>query len=168
MIRKFVTALAAAAFVAGCAEAVAVATPFNAAEVAYINKSGPARITGQGFTRLSTGMVITCAGTEVQLVPAGAYAKERMKALYGSISGGRMSVAQPISVSNSPPEYATMRRVAICDAGGNFEFVGVADGEYFVMTVVQYVPGPGRPPEGVRLFSLVRIANGQSVRVLLN
>ncbi|MDP3862451.1 MAG: hypothetical protein Q8Q63_12800 [Phaeovulum sp.] len=168
MLRKFATALAVAALLAGCAIGFEVATPFNAAEVAYINRSGPAKITGQAFTRLPNGLVITCAGTDVQLVPAGSYAKERIASLYGTAGGGRMSVAQPISVANSPPEYATMRRVAICDAGGNFEFAGVADGEYYVMTVVQWVPGPGRVPEGVRMVSLVRVANGQSVRVIMN
>jgi len=168
MFTKLMLTLATAALVSGCVEATQVATPFNAAEVAYINKTGPAKITGQGFVRLTNGMVITCAGTEVALVPAGSYAKERITALYGSVGGGHMPVSQPISVANSPPDYATMRRVTVCDAGGNFEFAGVADGEYYVMTTVQWVPRPGLPPEGGRMIRLVRITDGNSLRVILN
>ena len=168
MLKNVVTTLAVVVLMAGFAEATEVTVPFNAAEVAYINKSGAAKITGQAFTRLSNGLVITCAGTDIQLVPAGSYAKARIAALYGTAGGGRMSVAQRITVSNSPPDYAAMRRVAFCDAGGNFEFSGVADGEYYLMAVVQWVPAPGRAPEGVRLVSLVRVANGQGLRVIMN
>ncbi|MBW6505352.1 MAG: hypothetical protein K0B00_01235 [Rhodobacteraceae bacterium] len=168
MFTKLFATLAVFALVTGCATTAEVAVPFNAAEVAYINQSGAAKVTGQGFTRLSNGAVITCAGTKAELVPAGQYARERIAAIYGNAGGGTMSVSQPIPSMTAPPEYATMRRTTVCDAAGNFEFAGVANGDYYVMTVVQFVRGQGFAPEGNRLVRLVRVADGKSVRVIMN
>ena len=168
MFRNLMATLAVAALVAGCATTAEVAVPFNAAEVAYINQSGPAKVSGQGFTRLSNGAVITCAGTKAELVPAGQHAKERIAAIYGNVGGGTMSVSQPMPSISAPSEYATMRRTTVCDASGNFEFAGVANGDYYVMTVVQFVRGQGFAPEGNRLVRLVRVADGKSLRVVMN
>ncbi|SDY18064.1 hypothetical protein [Citreimonas salinaria] len=154
---------------AGCAGRVIETTvPFNPNEVAFINQRGAADIEGQAFFRQQGGGVVTCAGEEVTLVPAGQYATQRMSQIYGNVNGGRINVFQGASQEGLPPQYVSMVRSSMCDAEGDFRFADVANGDYYVTTRVLWTVGNSIIPEGGALAQRVSIRNGQDARVLLN
>ena len=144
-----------------------MSTPFSTKEVAFINKSGPATISGQGFFRQRGGGVVTCAGEEVNLIPAGQYAKEFITKSFRNVNGGVIPVIMAPQVQHSP-EFSKFQRKTQCDAQGNFEFKNVANGEYYVATKVLWQVGNQILPEGGALAELVRVQGGQSQKVVLN
>jgi len=113
-----------------------VSTPFNQKEAADLLRPGPNTIKGNAFMRQQGGGVVTCAGSEVHLVPATAYARQRMVAIYGTTESGTNS--RPVNLAPPPSDYAAHTRPTRCDSAGNFVFDKVADGEFFVTTVVAW------------------------------
>lgn len=162
-----IVALGAMVGLAGCAETITTSVQFDPAEVSYINQSGPGRIEGQAFLRQRGGGVVTCAGTEVKLIPAGDYARDRLSQIYGSQEGGRIPVLGSVSQENVPQEYLTMIRTATCDADGNFAFSGLAIGEYYVLASVTWTVGGSYVPEGGAIMRLVNVGS-TPVRVILS
>jgi len=147
---------------------IEVTAPFVPAEAAFINQRGAARLSGQAFMRQMGGGVVTCAGEKVRLIPATAYARERISKIYGTSKGGRVNIYQAASGKNMPPAYLKLMRIAICDAEGDFEFNGVANGAYYIATrVIWYTPG-SYVPEGGGVARQVTIRGGRSQRVILN
>ncbi len=147
---------------------IEVTSPFVPAQAAYVNQRGAASVRGQAFMRQLGGGVVTCAGEKVRLIPATAYARERMTKLYGNPQGGRINVYQGTSGKNLPPAYFKYMRLATCDAQGNFEFNGVANGSYYLVTrIVWMVPG-SYFAEGGSVAKLITVKGGRSQRVILN
>lgn len=167
-MRKLII-FAACVFLAGCmGRTIETTVPFNPDEVAYINRSGAAEIEGQAFFRQRGGGVVTCAGEEVLLIPAGEYATQRMSQIYGNVQGGSISAMQGASQENADPRYLSMVRKSVCDAEGDFEFKNVANGDYYVATKVLWTVGDSFIPEGGALTQRVSIRGGRSTRALLN
>lgn len=159
--------LVAAITVAGCVSTgidVVTTVPFDPQEVAYINRSGSNTITGQAFMRQRAGGVVTCAGSTVDLVPAGKYARQRITQIYGSEQGGFTSLYRGPNAEGDP-EYVAMVRQATCDANGNFRFNGVANGQYYVIAQVMWQVTE-YSFEGGNLSRLIN-ARGGSQEVLL-
>ncbi len=147
---------------------IEVASPFVPAQAAYVNQRGAASVRGQAFMRQLGGGVVTCAGEKVRLIPATAYTRERITKIYGNPEGGRINVYQGTSGKNLPPAYFRYMRQSICDAEGNFEFNGVADGTYYLVTrIVWMVPG-SYFAEGGGVAKRVTVKGGRSVRVILS
>lgn len=128
----------------GCATTrpVPVTKAFDANQAQYMLRRGTNIVTGSALIRQNGGGVVTCAGTEVSLVPATDYATERMQILYRSTNKGYLSAGAPnwINPPSVPAEtdsrYLSLSRRTICDAQGKFEFADVADGSYYVTTAV--------------------------------
>jgi hypothetical protein len=122
-------------------------------------------IKGNAFMRQNGGGVVTCAGSAVFLIPATAYATERIEYIYGSIvraTGPRASVK---SFEPDYPEYVTLTRKTVCDSQGNFAFENVADGSFFVSTSVGW--SIGQLPQGGSLMHAVTTKGGQTVSLVL-
>lgn len=169
MRNKVILAALATLTLAACAGRVVETTvPFDPNEVSYINQRGSADIEGQAFFRQRGGGVVTCAGEEVRLAPAGEYTTQRMTQIYGSAQGGRVNVLQGVSQDNLDPGYLSMMRTSVCDAEGDFIFSNVANGDYYVLTRVLWTVGDSFIPEGGGLAQRVQVRDGQDVRVLLN
>lgn len=169
-MRKFLP-VACLLTMSACVEPVVVdpTLPFSAEEVAYINQRGSALIEGQAFMRQQGGVVVTCAGEEVRLTPAGGYATQRMQGLYDSTTSGFRSIYSAVQADDSSAEYqnySAATRKTNCDAQGNFRFEGVANGDYFVTTQVRWMAGSA--PQGGVLMQRVNIRDGQSQRTLLS
>jgi hypothetical protein len=147
---------------------IATTTTFSPSEVAFINARGAATVAGQAFLRQAGGGVVTCAGTEVELLPAGDFAKERITLGYGNVNGGRLGSLVGLSQEGVDPRYLSMVRTATCDADGNFEFKNVADGEYYVLSRVTWIVPGSMFPEGGNMAKLIQVRNGQSVRVIVS
>lgn len=165
---KRIAVLALIAGLAGCAtSSFEVVTPFDVNEVAYINERGSATVTGQAFLRQRGGGVVTCAGTEVVLIPAGKYAIEWAYKSFGSTAGGYMDILTLKQFQNADPRFKSYSRTTICDAEGDFEFRGVANGSYYVKSTVSWYAGR-YVYEGGTILKRIWISGGHSQRVLLS
>jgi hypothetical protein len=116
--------------------------------------SGPNTIMGQGFLRQKGGGVVTCAGSQVLLMPATPYFREAI----GHIRNGKKPQAKAID-----PAYA---RQAQCDAQGNFVFSEIPNGTWFVVTEVKWSVGYSR--QGGSLLQEVTVSGGKTTQVLLS
>lgn len=133
----------------GCAmtKPVQMTKSFNAAEAQNALRRGTNIIRGSALIRQAGGGVVTCAGSQVDLIPATEYANERMMIYYKSVSGGYLPAEAP-NIINPPSvpattdaEYMRLSRKATCDAQGFFTFSDVADGSYYLVTTVLWRVG---------------------------
>ncbi|SIO10424.1 hypothetical protein [Vannielia litorea] len=165
MLRR---ALAAALLaLAGCGPAIEVGQSFDPGEVAYIKRPGAASVTGQAFFRQRGGGVVTCAGYDVVLAPAGGYAKEFVTRAFGSVQGGAIPVVMMPKVQH-PAAFSEFQRKATCDAEGDFEFRAVPDGDYYIFSGILWEVPNQIIPEGGALAEFFRVSGGRSVRVIVN
>lgn len=159
---------------------------FVASEVSYIHEEGTNAIEGNAFIRKRNGDVVTCAGREVSLIPAGEYARERMRSLYGSDSrmgygfgfsflsiradglpAARFSGLAP-KISAAPAGYAEHQRRTLCDSDGRFEFANLPAGGYYVTTTVMWnAPGLGGAKGGPLMHPVVFESSDETRRVVL-
>lgn len=164
-----IVALAALAACAAPTTPIVTTVPFDPQEVAFIQQRGPASIEGQAFMRQQGGGVVTCAGEEVALIPAGRYATQRITGIYGNNQSGfapLYTLGRTDDTTADARAYAAAARLTACDAQGNFRFDGVANGDYFVTTAVRWMAG--NYGQGGALMQRVSIRNGQSQRILLS
>lgn len=148
---------------------VNIDTPFDPAASAYVTRNGSGTITGQAFMRQMGGGVVTCAGSEVTLVPATGYFVEAITETFGASEGGRIGVLQRPQVNGTDPRASSARRATVCDAQGNFTFRQISSGEYYVLAdVTWYAPTNQIIPEGGSLAKRIRIQGGETVQVILN
>jgi hypothetical protein len=161
-----------AALLAGCStqtrnptQVWAMAAAFDKTQAERLMQDGSNQIRGNGFMRQRGGGVVTCAGQLAMLIPATEYAKERMFALYGPGDSGT-NVSRNPTFQPDVLEYGTLTRSTKCDAQGNFTFDRVADGEFFVNTMVTW--SVGYSSQGGYLMHKVTVKNGQSVNVILS
>jgi hypothetical protein len=154
MIRIASTHIAAglAVCLCGCVSVTKVPTheTFVPSEAMHIMDEGPHTVAGQSFWRTVGGDVKTCAGFEVDLFPATAYAAERMRILYGSDTAGTNTASfVQKKPATTDPEYMRYARKTKCDADGKFAFNKVAPGSYYVVTFTTWSTGQAYAlPEG--------------------
>jgi hypothetical protein len=163
-------ALLACFCLCACAAPVELASPFDAAAVAWFAGSGSNSIQGTAIVRADGGNVKTCAALPVMLFPVSAYAAERMRALYGSEEEGFNPIVggRPADFVNDDPRYAATARTLRCDARGRFAFSALPDGDYFLVAQVTWKEGRYLVLEqGGYLMQRVRIQTGESKDVLL-
>jgi hypothetical protein len=170
MRKSFIACLSGFVFLAGCMEPMIVepTVPFDATAASFANKKGRATISGQAFLRQRGGGVVTCAASEVSLIPDVEYSRQRMEGMYGSVEKGYT----PAGVLNRIPPaksdaYNKSGKNTTCDAQGNFSFENISNGEYFVVTTVGWQVSE-YTQEGGALMQHVSVSNGRNVKVLLS
>jgi hypothetical protein len=159
----------------GCAmmgpELVQPTTSFNYDETAQLMRPGHAIIEGSALIRQQGGGVVSCAGNEVNALPATRYAQERMFIVYGNdMKGFRQNSAAwgQRAPADPPPAYFTLSHKAVCDAQGNFQFKNVAAGTYYVVTRITWRV-PGRyTEEGGALMQRVTVTETDIIRIVLS
>jgi hypothetical protein len=153
---------------------VEIRESFDRVAAAKALQPGPNTIAGSALVRQQGGGVVTCAGNTVFLIPATSYARTRMAHIYGSAGwaandSGRTAVRHVsqggLSFKNEPPDYLALNRQTTCNAQGFFRFESVADGEFFVMTVVTWTVA--RAAQGGALVNRVTVVGGQVLEVVL-
>lgn len=92
------------------------------------NKTGNSTVRGQAFLRQKGGGVVTCAGSQVMLIPATPYFRE-------AINMARAGQRKPIL----SPEAQDLRKTSTCDSQGNFSFSKVPAGKWFLVTEVSWI-----------------------------
>lgn len=159
---------------AGCAnydvQPAHVAALYDPAEVAWSKAEGTNRIEGSALLRTQGGEVRTCAAFEVQLIPAAAYATERMMVRYLNPTRGfiRSLNVRPF---NDPAQYHADTRITICDAQGMFAFDKLPDGKYYIETTVDWSAYDSTLGftlrQGGLLMQQVELSGGETERVVL-
>lgn len=168
-MKKILLVGAVLSIVAGCVTTkppVTLSNEFSASEAAIINKAGKNTIKGNAFLRQNGGGVVTCAGSDVLLIPATKYAKERIGYIYGSENGGYNPVYSGQSTfTPEPPEYSSMVKTTTCNSDGKFEFKNVANGDYYVLAKVIWQV---RSYQGGSLMRKVNVKNGQAIDLVMS
>ncbi|WP_326543773.1 hypothetical protein [Pseudorhodoferax sp.] len=115
--------------------------PFDQDQALHQLRDGPNTLAGTALLLHPYGGAATCAGQQVALIPATAYADERMTVLYGP---ARQGVVWPPGPTFAPDSlaYEAAARTATCGAGGAFQFDKVADGAFYVVAIVPWEPRP--------------------------
>ena len=164
-LRTALLTLALPLMLAGCAsttnsDRVQLASPFDQDQALMLLRDGGNTIDGVGLMLHPFGGASTCAGQEVALLPATPHADERMAAIYGP---ARQGLAWPPGPRFEPDllNYHTAVRHTTCGANGEFRFERVADGTFYVATIVPWRPRPGE----MRLASLAQRVSVQGGRV---
>ena len=139
--------------------------PFNAADVAWSIAPGTATVEGRAAIPAGGGASRTCAGSEAQLVPAGTYATEMMRMVFGNDARGYVTLASsPRYPANIAADFRRSIRRVGCDADGRFRFDGVPAGRWYVFSNVIWRSGGGEAaPEGGALMQRVEVAEGARV-----
>lgn len=129
------------------------------ADYAPFMQAGSGVITGQAFLTQQGGGVVVAAGREVILDPATHIAIEWWQKIGTNYE--HLDVVPPSE------NFSKLRRRAIADASGKFEFRNLPAGKYFVRTVLTWnVPFYGI--QGGVLGEMVEVKDNQSANVLLN
>jgi hypothetical protein len=155
--------------ISGCVtmgKVVSLHSSFDAEEANRLLQPGKNSIRGSALIRQSGGGVVTCAGNQVELVPATLYAIERMQIIYRNDVRG---YASPNMFSDRPvppdPRYMNLTRKTICDAQGFFKFENVADGEFFVFSTIVWQVGSAY--QGGHLMQRVSVQGGSTAEIVL-
>lgn len=132
----------------GCSPApVRVSAAFDEGKARAMLKPGTNEVTGRIMLAMSSGTLVTCANSTVSLVPATDYAKEWARKFYELDTGkfGNIDAAfrmdsreSPITFQGAEAFYAATR-TAQCDEDGDFSFLKVADGEFFVVARTRWL-----------------------------
>lgn len=107
---------------------------------------------------------MTCAGEEVHLVSWTRYSAERFGKIYGTVVRPAIAVA---TVEAAEPGYLDLVRSTRCDADGRFAFNGLADGAYFVQTVVSWET-VSSGSQGGAVMAPVSVADGATAKVVVS
>ncbi|MFK7944139.1 MAG: hypothetical protein AB8B85_14665 [Paracoccaceae bacterium] len=138
---RLVSAIAALLMTASCAqdpkfESIRLSAPITSAQMATYADGGTGRIEGQAFLRQDGGSVVTCAGSEVLLMPDVASTREIVNLLKeGRVASMRVNGQRPSTL------FPRAFRKKWCDSDGGFAFDQLASGSWILMTDVQWKAG---------------------------
>jgi len=141
---------------------------FDPKEANYIFDKGTGTISGRAFIKASDGTTKTAAGSSATLLPATRYAEQRVNAIYGSAGVATRKVK--FSKGSDDPRYHVYTRTAAVGSDGNFTFGGLAAGDYFVTTGINWKTrdASGKSARrGIALVKRVSVVNGETVKVIL-
>ncbi len=173
---KIAVSLALAGLLTACAQPgmtptapapIQLGIAFDSAMASALLADGVNMVKGSAFMRQQGGGVVTCAGSDVYLVPATPYAKRRITYLYGTEGpSGSSSRRGDIRFEPDAPNYVTLVKRTKCDAQGSFAFDRVADGEFYVQTRVTWQVA--NRLQGGNLMHFVKVQGGQVISVVLS
>lgn len=158
MRKRLISGIMVFGLISGCAirQPVQMQTRFDyASHKAYV-QNGTGSVKGQGFLRQQGGGVVTCAGSQVYLMPSTPFFREAVNLLR---AGKDPQIGQKLD-----PAYKVMLKQSQCDAQGNFLFTNLPSGGWFVMTEVKWSVGYNQ--QGGALLREISINNNET-QVLL-
>jgi hypothetical protein len=114
---------------------------FRSADFAWSAIPGTARIEGR-LTYRQGPTLYTCAN--VALIPETPFSTRRMMTLYGSATSAAAPVAEVQSrTTPAPSGFNDFVRPAGCDSENRFNFSGLPDGAWFLITAAKPASGSG-------------------------
>jgi hypothetical protein len=161
---------------AGCAvpkqQKFSLTSTFDKEQAQKLMLEGKNSIKGSALMRQVNGGVVTCAGQVIQLIPATAYAQERMRYLYGNDTRGFrnafVSQMNPDPFEYTDPAYAQITKMGTCDAQGFFKFEKLSDGEFFLISRITWKANPNSfSDEGGFMMRKVKLSGGEQVELVM-
>lgn len=144
----------------GCAVApqTTMKTPFSVKDFEPYRAKGTAKIYGQAFLKTRGGDVKVGAGDKVLLWPAPPFMKEviSLKDQGYSITNYTQDMVQ---------QMQPYIRETVCDAQGNYEFLDLPPGDYFLEVTITWLAG--NQSTGGLIRKSVTLPEGQPMRVVL-
>ena len=163
--------LAALAFaLAACqsTEPAKISVAFDATEAAFIRKEGETRIDGHAFIKTPNGTAKNAVGEPVRLIPATAYARERVEKL----SGGKkfLPAAPSRPAAATAPAYVEAQRVVKADSNGRFSFDKVGPGTYYLSTQIVWKPEGSFTTQGGAVWEMVTVTGKEDkpIKAIVN
>ena len=135
----------------------AMQTKFDYGEHEPYTRMGSSIITGQGFLRQAGGGIVTCAGSNVLLMPATSFFREFIEHLRAGKT--------PQYNGTIDSRYRAMIKESQCDAQGKFSFSQLPGGAWLVLTEVKWEVRYLQ--QGGALMREVTLGSGDTVQVLL-
>lgn len=173
-MKRMITLLVTILCLGGCqmyAPEQIMKNEFNADQAKNLIKSGNNKIIGNAFFRQAGGGVVTCAGNTVTLIPATAYAEERMSYLYNDkekgvnpIYGARGELLRKYKFIPDSADYHNLIKETVCDSSGIFKFNNIADGSFFITVAVDWQV---QYSNGGILMQKVTVRNGETKEVIM-
>jgi hypothetical protein len=142
-----------------------ISVPFDKEQASRLVRKGPNTVKGNAVMYQQGAGTVTCAGQTVYLIPATAYATQRMLALYRNTKRGVIAARIYYRFIPDPPEYRALTRSSRCDPQGNFVFDRVSDGEFFIVALVSWQVGDSS--QGSQLMYHVSVRAGQTLSVAM-
>lgn len=110
-------------------------------------KPGNNQVSGRIMVGLPSGILVTCAGNVVSLVPVTAYAREWATRFYALDTGRNGTLNAAWRMDSREPElkfagaeaFYAATRTTQCDEDGDFAFPDVAPGEFFVVAKTRWL-----------------------------
>lgn len=169
-MKKIFLVTASLIALAGCKDVftteIQAQNEFNLKDVSFVSKKGNATVTGNAFLRQGGGGVVTCAGSEVRLIPITKYSTERLAILYGAKGYAPIDVLQTLRITPEPPaEYEEYMLKTMCNSSGDFTFKNVPQGSYFVQTMVAW--SVGYRSQGGGVLDVVDVKSNDKIEVII-
>ena len=132
----------------GCETALKVqpTTPFHSEPARRQLSPGTEEIAGSAILWLSSGGIISCAGSEVTLYPLTPYAREWFHLTYETMEKSRLTppdfayrsnTEEPLSFQ-SDPAFLRQSRTVLCNEDGHFLIDRVAEGDYILVARLRW------------------------------
>jgi len=159
-------------------------TEYQFEDAAWAREEGTATVTGAAMVRLKNGQVLHCGALEVAMIPVTDYTFERAQLIYGQSEKIQVShtadifSAGPSGVNLEAvhPTEAQDRLVSVGDADGDFEFLDVPAGDWFVHTTAYQERFVGSDnifvsstaSDRVMWMKRIQVKPGRTNRIVLN
>jgi hypothetical protein len=165
--RFVVTMVATGLMLMGCNN-VQPKVAFDESQRAFASRQvekGTGEVRGSAFLHAPSGRTYTAGGDWIHLIPATAYAEERMRILYGTLRQRRVTLfaAEP---ATPDPDYVTLSRREKADMHGRFAFADVRPGRWFVAARVRWEERG--EASIVDIYDEVMVKAGEVVEVVLS
>ena len=135
--------------------------PVTRQDVAAYADGGNSTLKGQAFLRQESGKLVTCAGSEVLLMPDVAWTREVIHQLrQGKIAKMRVNGERPSKM------FPQAFRKKWCKRDGEFEFARLAPGPWILMTHVTWKAGYAL--QGGIMVGFVEVPEGGVEEVVLS
>ncbi len=127
-------------------------------------KKGNNTVTGNSFLRQQGGGIVTCAGFQAYIVHTENYTNERIFAIYGSNVEGYNN-SRVLKFVPDLKEYFKNSRRTTCDSSGDFKFNNLVNGEYYIVTQVNWKIG--HMIHGGFLMKRIKLKDGELKEVVI-
>lgn len=140
------------------------ATQFRTQDFAWSTAPGTGRVDGRLVYRQGQARY-TCAGQGVVLTPETLWSRRRMTILYNSPDRAALPAAEVRARTPSAPsgDYSAFVKRTVCDPYSRFNFTGLANGAWYVITVAKPINGGASPD--IAIMRRIEIRGGKPISV---